>query len=87
MTVIVSYRPVWGKGPETVFQKHQTVLGQADNDMDPRELILLELAAFISEQRNKGDFIVLCMDANKDTHLEKITQFARELSLKEAILH
>jgi len=69
ISVIAAYRPVqFGSGVNPVVQQHKRVLGPASN---PCCQLLLDLATAILDLHQKGDEIILAIDANEELPLQR----------------
>ena len=53
---------------------------------DPRELLLNDLAEEIEKFQNKGDNIIIGMDANENVKGRRLKRFMDKLNLKDAVL-
>ena len=83
-TFISAYRPVVATsgGGSTVYDQH---LRHLEQGLDPRKVMLRDLAHFITEMQQKGDVIILGMDTNDKIYGTTIRNFMKELNLHDAL--
>jgi hypothetical protein len=82
-TFISVYRPCrqTSKGISTAQAQHRRSM--PTNDLDPRQVLLDDLRGFILQQQEKGDIIIVDIDAkNEDVCGRTIKQFFAALSIR-----
>ena len=89
-TVICAYRPCRpsnNSGINTAFVQQQRAFDINNDNRNPRDAILEDLADFISTCYSNNDQIVLLMDCNEDVHSQTFQQWLNENRLTEIISH
>lgn len=89
LRVITAYRPCKpsSAGPNTAYSQQERFFDITDRAICPRQAVLSDLGAEITQSKNEGDQIVLLMDCNENVENEMIAAWARQLGLKEGILN
>ena len=83
-TFISAYRPVVATsgGGSTVYDQH---LRHLEDGLNPRKIMLRELADFVIGRQEKGDVIIIGMDTNDKIYGSTIGNFMKELKLHDAV--
>ena len=81
------YRPCDNKkGPLSVWNQHHTYLHTIDNDRNPRDALLEDLAVEVKKWIAEGDHVIIGGDFNENILGNRLTAFFRGLGMKNIVL-
>ena len=86
LRVVSVYRPVESIGPDTVSAQHRRHLFTLHRDEEPRDAIYSDLFNEVQAWKEKGNHIILGIDANEDVRTGNTLETFRSLGMKDLIL-
>ena len=86
MTMFISaYCPCKTKQTESPYQQQKRYFN--DDEIEPREKFLKDLADFVIDRHDEGQVVVVCGDMNDSIYSVRFRNCLRELGLHNAIEH
>ena len=86
LQIVAGYRPCESTGVSSTYQQQQRFFRGYNDNRDPRKAFYDDLFQEVSQWKQDGEKIIICLDANEDIQTCETEAFFRAVGMKEYIL-